>query len=89
MVKIDFTSYTTLQSCPAWWRAFIREVTRDCKDSWERSHAIDRALEENKCLAIDNPFDTGNLICLVFESEDAFGGFVTYWILRCNEKENE
>lgn len=81
MVKIDFTGLVTLSSCPAWWRGFVHSATRGLKSNSDRNTAIDKMLAEAKCIAVSNPYEEGDLICLIFESEEAHREFVTYWTL--------
>ena len=84
MVKVDFTSYTSLSTCPKWWINFIQYTTDGITgiSSSEKSDLVDRALLEHGCLAIDNPNNIGDLICLVFESQEACDAFRTYWALK-------
>lgn len=84
MVKVDFTSYTTLASCPTWWRGFVNSITEGVDVSEERLRIIEEELAKNGCMSIDDPYEEGDLICLVFESEEARRAFITYWTLKGN-----
>lgn len=81
LVKVDFTGYESLHQCPAWWRGFVKHTTHGILNSRYKSDCIDTVLAENGCIAIEHPDKVGDLVCLVFESQEAHDRFLTYWIL--------
>jgi hypothetical protein len=82
MVKINFTSYRNLSSCPIWWRNFVLFTLSGIiyRDIEVRNLLLEKAIEKYHGKIIDNG-SSENFDALVFDTKEDFDAFKIYWTL--------